>query len=145
MLCPGLGAPGSTPALCRTLGEHQGVCCASVIQLQVGLIILQTLYLIAKAMWNNPGKTLSRGLGFKNISSYHYNNHVVIMTISSSCSGSLYIFTHFSVLKIFIPGQPQWCSGLEPPAAWGVILETRDRDPLPAWSLLLPLPVSLPL
>ena len=36
-------------------------------------------------------------------------------------------------------GQPWWCSGLVLPAAQGVILETL------AWSLLLPLPVSLPL
>ena len=26
-------------------------------------------------------------------------------------------------------GQPRWCSGLAPPAAWGVILETWDRVP----------------
>ena len=26
-------------------------------------------------------------------------------------------------------GQPWWRSGLAPPAAWGVILETRDRVP----------------
>ena len=26
-----------------------------------------------------------------------------------------------------IPREPQWCSGLAPPAAQGVILETRDR------------------
>ena len=29
-------------------------------------------------------------------------------------------------------GQPQWLSGLAPPAAWGVILETRDPVPHPA-------------
>ena len=44
-------------------------------------------------------------------------------------------------------GQPRWRSGLASPAARGVILETRDESHigLPAWSLLLPLPVSLPL
>ena len=42
-------------------------------------------------------------------------------------------------------GQPGWLSGLVPPSAQGVILETWDRVGLPAWSLLLPLPVSLPL
>ena len=26
-------------------------------------------------------------------------------------------------------GQPRWLSGLAPPAAWGVILETWDRVP----------------
>ena len=26
-------------------------------------------------------------------------------------------------------GQPRWLSGLVPPSAWGVILETRDRVP----------------
>ena len=26
-------------------------------------------------------------------------------------------------------GQPRWCSGLVLPAAWGVILETRDAVP----------------
>ena len=47
-------------------------------------------------------------------------------------------------------GQPRWRSGLAPPAAQGMILETWDRVPhralcmVPA-SLLLPLPVSLPL
>ena len=29
-------------------------------------------------------------------------------------------------------GQPQWCSGLAPPAAWGVILETWYRVPCQA-------------
>ena len=44
-------------------------------------------------------------------------------------------------------GQPWWLSGLAPPSAQGVILETRIESHigLPAWSLLLPLPVSLPL
>ena len=46
-------------------------------------------------------------------------------------------------------GQPGWLSGLGPPSAQGVNLETRDRGPHQAhcmeWSLLLPLPVSLPL
>ena len=44
-------------------------------------------------------------------------------------------------------GQPRWLSGLAPPLAQGVILETWDRVPLraPAWRLLLTLPVSLSL
>ena len=44
-------------------------------------------------------------------------------------------------------GQPRCLSGLALPSAQGVILETRDPGDigLPAWSLLLPLPVSLPL
>ena len=46
-------------------------------------------------------------------------------------------------------GQPQWLSGLAPTSAKGVVLETRDgmesHIGLPAWSLLPPLPVSLPL
>lgn len=44
-------------------------------------------------------------------------------------------------------GQPRWRSSLAPPAARGVILETQMESHirLPAWSLLLPLPVSLPL
>ena len=45
-------------------------------------------------------------------------------------------------------GQPGWLSSLAPPSAQGLILETRDRVPRQApgaWSLLLPLPVSLPL
>ena len=52
----------------------------------------------------------------------------------------------FSFNHAFV-GQPWWCSGLAPPAALSVILETRDESHLglPAWSLLLPLPVSLPL
>ena len=42
-------------------------------------------------------------------------------------------------------GQPGWLSRLAPPSARGVILETRDQVQvgIPAWSLLLPLPVSL--
>ena len=52
-------------------------------------------------------------------------------------------------LIITSAGQPGWLSGLAPPSAQGVILETpRDpRDPMsgsPAWCLLLPLPMSLP-
>ena len=44
-------------------------------------------------------------------------------------------------------GSPGWLSCLTLPAAWGMILETQDGVPsrVPAWSLLLPLPVSLPL
>ena len=44
-------------------------------------------------------------------------------------------------------GSPSGTVGLGLPAAQGVILETGDRVPCqaPAWSLLLPLPVSLPL
>ena len=44
-------------------------------------------------------------------------------------------------------GQPGWLSGLAPPSVQGLILESWDRvpRPAPAWSLLLPLPVSLPL
>ena len=46
-------------------------------------------------------------------------------------------------------GQPRWLSGLALPSAQGVILKTGNRVPYrdvgrPAWSLLLPLPVSLP-
>ena len=49
-------------------------------------------------------------------------------------------------------GQPRWCSGLAPPAAWGVILETRDPVPHRAPcmepaspSVSLPLSLSLSL
>ena len=45
-------------------------------------------------------------------------------------------------------GQPGWLSDLALPSAQSVILETWDRVPRRApgaWSLLLPLPVSLPL
>ena len=50
-------------------------------------------------------------------------------------------------LKKEVVGQPWWRSGLAPPAAQGVILETLDESHvgLSAWSLLLPLLVSLPL
>ena len=41
-----------------------------------------------------------------------------------SLEGSLSL--QMKYLKI---GQPQWCSGLAPPAAQGVILETPDRVP----------------
>ena len=39
--------------------------------------------------------------------------------------------------------QPGWLSGLVPPSAWVVILESHVG--LSAWSLLLPLPASLSL
>ena len=44
-------------------------------------------------------------------------------------------------------GQPGWLNGLALPSVQGLILETRGRVPrrAPAWSLLLPLPMSLPL
>ena len=45
--------------------------------------------------------------------------------------------------------QPGWLSGLAPPLAQGVVLETPDLVPCQApcmeWSLLLSLPVSVPL
>ena len=31
--------------------------------------------------------------------------------------------------RMVLKGQPRWRSGLAPPAAWGVILETGDRVP----------------
>ena len=40
--------------------------------------------------------------------------------------------------KTYLMGQPRWLNGLAPPSAWGYIR-------LPAWSLLLPLSMSLPL
>ena len=44
--------------------------------------------------------------------------------------------------KVF--GQPGWLSGLAPPSAQGVILETWESHVgLPPWSLFLPLSVSL--
>ena len=51
------------------------------------------------------------------------------------------------LIKKMKEGQPWWCSGLALPAAWGVILGTgiESHMGLSAWSLLLPLPVSLPL
>ena len=51
------------------------------------------------------------------------------------------------ILRTGKSGQPQWHSGLAPPAVQGVILETLDESHvrLPVRSLLLPLPVSLPL
>ena len=49
--------------------------------------------------------------------------------------------------KICIVGQPRWLSGLAPPSAQEVILETQDRGSYRAtwWGLLFPLPVYLPL
>ena len=53
----------------------------------------------------------------------------------------------WTAIRKFTLGQPRWLSGLAPPAAQGVTLETRIESHirLLAWSLLLPLPVSLPL
>ena len=46
-------------------------------------------------------------------------------------------------------GQTGWLSGLALPSAQGVVLETWDgvlrQAPYMEWSLLLPLPVSVPL
>ena len=54
---------------------------------------------------------------------------------------------YYLIQKRLDVGRPRWLSGLAPPSAQGLILETQDRVPhlAPAWSLLLPLPVSLPL
>ena len=51
----------------------------------------------------------------------------------------------FTKIKSF--GESGWLSGLVPPPAQGLILETQDQVPHEAscMDLLLPLPVSLPL
>ena len=41
----------------------------------------------------------------------------------------LYILCTKKVLKPAFHGQPWWQGGLVLPAAWGVILETRDQIP----------------
>ena len=51
---------------------------------------------------------------------------------------------HKIVFKIANCGQPRWLSGLVPPSAWGVILETWDQVPCQApcslcFSLSVPL------
>ena len=49
-----------------------------------------------------------------------------------------------SSLKQHPLGTPGWLSGLAPPPlAQGLVLEIESLVRLPAWSLLLPLPVSL--
>ena len=71
---------------------------------------------------------------------------------------NLFVLYHPSLAAIFIIqysfkylkliGIPGWRSGLAPALAQGAILETQDRIPRRApgaWSLLLPLPMSLPL
>ena len=63
-------------------------------------------------------------------------------------TGNWVYFQHSNMnLKKLLKGQPRWLSGLAPPSAQGVILETQIKSHvgLPAWHLLLPLPVSLPL
>ena len=60
--------------------------------------------------------------------------------------GSFHGLDSFHPNTVF--GKTGWLSGLAPPSTQGLILETQDQVPhvrLPAWSLLLPLPVSLPL
>ena len=47
----------------------------------------------------------------------------------------------FERVKKHEKGQPRWRSGLAPPAAWGVILETLNRVPCPA-SCMWPLSPS---
>ena len=61
--------------------------------------------------------------------------------------GGIGVICRVSQMGKWEVGQPRWPRGLAPPSAQGVILETRDQSHvgLPAWSLLLPLPVSLPL
>ena len=68
------------------------------------------------------------------------------------CVGWLKCFSRilllsFPVFKMAGSGIPGLLSGLVPALGRGAILESRDRVPrrAPAWSLLLPLPVSLPL
>ena len=39
------------------------------------------------------------------------------------------IYLIYPLFKKDFIGQPRWRSGLAPPAAWGVILETGDRIP----------------
>ena len=39
------------------------------------------------------------------------------------------LLSHLGVPQTYFPGQPRWCSGLAPPAAQGVILETLDPVP----------------
>ena len=58
---------------------------------------------------------------------------------SPTCCSHLLLNLNFRI------EQPRWLSGLAPPLAQDVILETQieSRIGLPAWSLLLPLPVSL--
>ena len=51
---------------------------------------------------------------------FNVNVHLMLSKISLNLS---------SFLKFFSFGQPQWRSGLAPPAAGGVILNTRDRVP----------------
>ena len=52
---------------------------------------------------------------------------------------------HFLIM--LAAGQPGWLSGLAPPSAQGVTLETWDRVPrqLCAWSLFLSLPLCVSL
>ena len=67
-----------------------------------------------------------------------------MMVNSPYCGSHFAIYTHIKALC----GIPGWRSGLAPPSAQGAILETRNRIPRwapSAWSLLLSLPVSLPL
>ena len=50
-------------------------------------------------------------------------------------------------VKIFLTGSPEWLSGFSTclqPGAWSWSPEIKSHIGLPAWSLLLPLPVSLP-
>ena len=59
------------------------------------------------------------------------------------------IYKYNTILQNYQWRAARWLSSLAPPSAQGVILETWDRVPRQApcmeWSLLLPLPVSLPL
>ena len=70
------------------------------------------------------------------------SSHTSRSSLSLSLSLSFFFF-----LRFYLFGQPGWLSGLAPPLAQGMILETGIKSymGLPAWSLLLSLPVSLPL
>ena len=53
--------------------------------------------------------------------SMHVNTYTFVNSQAPECLRISYTIKNYST-----KGQPRWRSGLVPPTAWGVILETRD-------------------
>ena len=50
-----------------------------------------------------------------------------LLPLSKLNKNQVKFYVSATAFKTLAKGQPGWLSGLAPPSAWGVILETRDR------------------
>ena len=77
---------------------------------------------LTPACEGGPGAALVASSRIEYVHAVHHGKSLFIFIFSS-------FFFCDSLFKFQLVGQPRWRSGLVPPAAWGVILETRDRVP----------------